>query len=142
MHSAFFHALWVNAPVVILACYIMGLLCFAIGRLVRVSIPKFRAQEPFDDHFKTVLQAHDLQDKEPYKSYLARADGRGAQRLYTRLWAELRQSDRLALFLSLVRRYWVTAATCDGLIFAIAVWIVVLIALSAGAGVEEAARPR
>lgn len=90
----------------------------------------------------TDLKAALAGDEEALAPYFEHVDDRGALRLYTRLWAEPRQSDRLAPSFSLVRRYWVMAATCDAQAFALVGWIVVLIALSAGVGVEEAARPR
>jgi hypothetical protein len=42
--------------------------------------------------------------------------------LYTRLWAELRQSKELAPSFNLVLRYWVLAAMCDGLVVALGLW--------------------
>jgi hypothetical protein len=44
--------------------------------------------------------------------------------LYTRLWAEVRQSKDLSPSFNLVLRYWVLAAMCDGLTTAIALWAV------------------
>lgn len=132
---------WVNVLVVILACYITGLLCFALGRWVRMQIMKLLGEKSSDEFLRTVVEAHVLQDEEPYKSYLADNAKGDPGRLYTRLWAEIRQSDRLAPSLSLVRRYWVMAATYDGLAFALVVWMVVLIAVTLGAGVAEDKRP-
>lgn len=131
---------WVNVLVVILACYIMGLLCFALGRWVRTCILIIFRRKSSDELLIAALKTHGLYDEDRYKSYITEKAPDGARRLYTRLWAEIRQSDRLAPSLSLVRRYWVMAATYDGLAFALVVWMVVLIAVTLGAGVEETER--
>ena len=46
--------------------------------------------------------------------------------LYVRLWAEVRQRDRFSPSFSLVRRYWVSAATLDGLFVACLTWAALL----------------
>ena len=46
--------------------------------------------------------------------------------LYVRLWAEVRQRERFAPSFSLVRRYWVSAATLDGLFIACLSWAALL----------------
>jgi hypothetical protein len=55
-------------------------------------------------------------------AYFERDPRRGAQRLYTRLWAEARQTKELAPSFALIRRYWVMAATYDGVAIALGAW--------------------
>lgn len=47
-------------------------------------------------------------------------------RLYTRLWAEVRQSPDLVASYTLLNRYWFMAATYDGLATALIVWLIVI----------------
>jgi hypothetical protein len=42
------------------------------------------------------------------------------------MWAEVRQRERLSPSFSLLRRYWVSAATLDGLFVAFGTWAVLL----------------
>jgi len=51
-----------------------------------------------------------------------------------RLWAEVRQAPELAASFSLLRRYWVMAATNDGLVIALLAWSVVMRMCIFGAG--------
>ncbi|MGK7876594.1 MAG: hypothetical protein AB4426_25860 [Xenococcaceae cyanobacterium] len=126
---------------VILAFYISGLVCFAVGRWVRIGIfSRQKYDTQFDQYFKKVLEAHGLASQEPFQEYLGR-ESRESQgsiwRLYTRLWAEARQCPALAPSLSLLKRYWVMAATYDGVAVATVVWIAVFFSWCLGDGLEE-----
>jgi hypothetical protein len=103
--------------------YWSGMICFAIGRWIRTHL--ILTNRNFDKNFKSILESHGLTNQEPYKSYLAR-DGRGLKSLYNRMWAELREAKHLTNSMSLCRRYWVLAATYDGVAFAAVVWMAVI----------------
>ena len=117
---------------VLITCYLFGLFCFALGRLIG-KVSRFNMKgENFGKRFCEILTAHGLIEQEPFKGYMARKESNGAWRLYVRLWAEIRQTPALSASMSLIRRYWVMAATYDGLSAAILMWIVVLIAWQFG----------
>jgi hypothetical protein len=113
--------------VLILASYVAGLLCFAAGRGLR-RLWNRRIEESSPRHesklLLAVLQAHGLDETEPVKGYLARKGD--PARLYARLWAELRGDPSLRVSYALCQRYWVMAATCDGLAFAFLLWSLAL----------------
>jgi hypothetical protein len=116
----------------VFGCYVNGMVFFAAGRFIRRTFATLfpggsgagDKGKKFDALFLEVLQAHGLADQQPFKEYLDRAQVRGVWRLYVRLWAEIRQADRLAPSFLLLKRYWVMAATYDGLAVALALWIV------------------
>ena len=82
----------------------------------------------------TILEAHGLSKTKTISNYLSRAAVRGEARLYVRLWAEVRQSPDLGPSFYLLRRYWVMAATYDGMVVALAVWVVTIVACMFGVG--------
>lgn len=129
---------WLKVLVIILACYVSGLVCFALGRWLRK--PKRSSDEAllFDNHFTEVLKAHGLADEDTFKEYISRADVRGVRRLYMRLWAEVRQLDELSPSLLVLNRYWVMAATYDGLAMALVSWAIVFALWSGGFGINPA----
>lgn len=111
-----------------LFCYISGLASFSVGRWLRQTlIPLFRRtkrEADFDQRFRRVLNGHGLSDQEPFKSYLEREDSRGIWRLYVRLWAEIRHAREVVPSLQLLRRYWVMAATYDGIAVSFLLWAI------------------
>jgi hypothetical protein len=117
---------------IVFACYVNGMIFFAAGRFIRRTfstlfpggIAPGDKGKKFDELFLNIMQAHGLADQEPFKLYIDRTQQRGIWRLYVRLWAEVRQVDRLAPSFLLLRRYWIMAATYDGLAVALALWIV------------------
>ena len=104
---------------IVFGCYVNGMVFFAAGRFIRRTFgavfPDGRGAgdkgRKFDAQFLEVLQAHGLADQQPFKEYIDRTQSRGIWRLYVRLWAEVRQVDRLAPSFLLLKRYWVMAAT-------------------------------
>ncbi|MBN2088442.1 hypothetical protein JW964_02465 [candidate division KSB1 bacterium] len=109
----------------IVLCYISGLICFALGRWLR-NIFSIKYEEKFKTHFLEVLSAHQLDKELPFKPYLKSRGHGDLSRLYVRLWAEIRQNPTLSPSFSLIRRYWVMAATYDGLAFAVLSWIIMI----------------
>jgi hypothetical protein len=109
---------------VAVACYVLGLVCFAGGRALRPRTPRFLVD------FQAALARHGLAAR--YARYLD--DPRDLDRLYNRMWAEARQSPSLTASFALLKRYWVMAATYDGLALAFFVWWLVLSYWWAGLG--------
>jgi hypothetical protein len=100
----------------IVMCYVLGIVCFAAGTLRRCF------HRPYDG-LPSHLRDFGLEDR--YDSFLSPGGRRTYERLYTRLWVEVRQSRDLAPSFNLLTRYWVMAAMCDGLGAAWAVWAAV-----------------
>jgi hypothetical protein len=98
-------------------CYVLGLVCFASGRMLRPKRDLFRT------NFRELVERHGLGAR--YGQYLS--EPHDAYLLYNRFWAEMRQTAALAPSFSLLRRYWSMAATYDGLTAAFLVWWVVLV---------------
>ncbi len=115
--------------IIVVACYLIGLIFFAMGRYLRKGRKGKKSEKEFNRLFTNVLAAHGLENTEPYKSYLLRNDDdlRAKWRLYIRLWAEVRQTPELAPSFALLRRYWVLAAAYDGLGCALLSWLLILI---------------
>jgi hypothetical protein len=128
---------WLRVLTIILACYVMGLLCFALGRSIRIPKTRAKQYQKFESFFRRVLDAHGLSAEEPFKSHLDRVNFHGGRRLYIRLWAEVRQRENLIPSLVL-NRYWVMAATYDGMVTALLLWVAVFIFWSAGLGIAPA----
>ena len=134
---------WLRVLALILACYVNGLICFAGGRWICMGRRRRNAIQDFDIRFNNVLQAHGLNDKEPFKEYLARNSNtvRGSWRLYVRLWAEVRKFDQLSPSLSFLNRYWVMAATYDGVGMAVIVWAFMFGVWCLGWGLDSKIQP-
>jgi hypothetical protein len=107
----------VHVGAVIVTCYVLGLVCFAAGRGGRS-----------DEEFYQKLDRHlwTFRLREHYDLFLVERAGddktRLYKRLYTLLWAEVRQKRALAPSFNLLTRYWILAAMCDGLYAAFAAW--------------------
>jgi hypothetical protein len=107
--------------IAILGSYVMGLLCFAMGRWFRRATIGRPWVVRLEGRLEPVLEAHGLHKDDVMSAYLKR--GRtGRDVLYPRLWAELRQDPSLKPSFDLLTSYWVRAAVYDGLITALFVW--------------------
>lgn len=116
----------------LVASYVLGLVCFSLGRWLRsaLTLRGRTASKPSVSKrwaaLAKLLRTHGLAKLGPYAAYgIDEEDETFSHRmegLYTRLWAELRQDKELAPSFDLVRKYWVMAATCDGLVAALLVW--------------------
>jgi hypothetical protein len=112
-----------------IACYVLGMVCFISGRWIRTQL--------FRDNFPKLLY-HILEDyarlgEVPFPEYYEKAATMGfkerkllMQRLYTRMWTEIRQSKQLMTSYTLLNRYWFLGATYDGLGIALIVWFLVI----------------
>jgi len=137
---------WLQVLAVIVGIYASGLICFCIGRCFRTigravwSRARGKTTHSnFDNCFLASLRGHQLDKVEPFRSYLAVQPplARGIWALYVRLWADLRSDPRMAASVSLGNRYWVMAATYDGLAFAILIWGAVAASFTFGWGTER-----
>jgi hypothetical protein len=107
----------IHVGAAIVACYVLGVVCFAAGR-------KLRQDRTFYAELPRHLSDFGLLGR--YGRLVARGTTPEATRknalLYARLWAEVRQARDLAPSVNLLTRYWVMAAMCDGLFAAFAIW--------------------
>lgn len=103
-----------NPLMFLLGCYVLGLICFAFGRMMRPKLSTLFAAD-----FKSMVERHGLAPR--YQMYLTDRPG-DAMLLYNRMWAMMRQVPSLQPSFTLVRRYWSMAATYDGLVAALIVW--------------------
>lgn len=132
----------------VVASYIAGLACFSLGRAVRKRwLRWFRGEgastllfELFEahglmqknsDHFELSAAGRQIPWLERYVVPLESLDTQEQRSaamvatqgaLYVHMWAELRRNKELAPSFSLLRRYWVSAATLDGLLVAGLCW--------------------
>lgn len=123
------HVLFVGFAVV-LATYVCGLICFALGRSVRRGMQAAKA--PWygltgrggfaDRRLEPVVNAHGLGEEERLARYFD-GEGNASPYLYVRMWAELRHDPAREPSLSLLNHYWKLAATYDGLAAALLLWI-------------------
>ncbi len=127
-------------PVVgfVFGAYVIGLVVFAVSRFVRGRIERWRKIDRYGKNFWVLVKAHGLEDEPPLRG---QPQGRNGLNLYAQLWAELRETDSLAETYALVRRYWVLAATCDGLAGAFVAWGGLCVCRIFGWGVPESGAP-
>lgn len=136
----------VAVAMLVLASYVSGMTCFALGRFVRkwmfrgkdrlTGAHRKRPNTLFDE-----LVRHGILERRgasfrvsrhgrriPWLARYVDVDPNELQdtALYVRMWAEVRQRERLSPSFSLLRRYWVSAATLDGLFVAFGTWAVLL----------------
>lgn len=112
----------INMPIAIMAAYILGLLCFTIGRWARKDFRRKHYDEKFDHQMKETLDAHAIWNIAEYKQYF-RQDQSNYSSLYVRIWADLRETKNYRISLGIINRYWVMAATYDGLAIACFIWL-------------------
>lgn len=132
--------------VLVVASYIAGLACFSLGRSVgrNLATRVFSLSagpgvlELLRDHALVRVDAGTwsctdagarISWLERYLDAANQSGGQGAgveSALYVRMWAELRLHRQLSNSFGLLRRYWVSAATLDGLFVAGMAWALVL----------------
>jgi hypothetical protein len=126
---------WWQITALILACYVNGLICFALGRALRMWIMPGKREGKFNGFFIGLLHTHGLVSKKPICEYITLNDQHNpvekvkhaAWRLYVRLWAEVRHAEPFKPSLAFLNRYWVMAATYDGLAISLLIWLVVIV---------------
>lgn len=113
---------WVAVVALILGVYVCGLLAFAAGRLLNGKLFRRRV---LHHTLLRAIELHDL-DSGPIKAYLGdRSIGR-IWRLYIRMWAEVAHRQPTSVAYHHLSRYWVMAATYDGVGFAFFVWAIIV----------------
>lgn len=120
-----------------LAClvlaYFLGLICFAVGRSLRrllgwvrdlVLEMRDKRKEPFGKRLYEMVDHHGLLEDEIVGTYVTR-DGDlpvARTRLYSRMWAEIRERPKLKESFEFINHSWILAATYDGVAAAALVW--------------------
>ena len=133
---------WLLVTMMVLAVYVAGMLCFALGRWMRQFLESSAGQVERGQLLFRLVRMHGLAEQEPIKTYLesARQDPTNesvyAWALHNRIWASLRHDPSLAGSLAVLNRYWVMAATYDGLAVALMLTGGVLAWLSARHGLS------
>lgn len=134
--------------ILILASYVAGLACFSLGRSVGRRAHSLFSPPGANASVFRLMANHSLvrQDQGQWQATLAgkqidwlerylqaanepssHAEKAGVESaLYVRMWAELRLHKHLSNSFGLLRRYWVSAATLDGLFIAGVAWALVL----------------
>ncbi|HEX8693854.1 MAG TPA: hypothetical protein VF746_15640 [Longimicrobium sp.] len=115
---------WVGVLALIVACYICGLIAFAVGR--EISGRTFR-KSTLHRTLPVALAAHGLTE-ESITSYTT-GDKPRFWWLYIRMWSEVAHEPSSPIVLQHLMRYWAMAATYDGVAFSFLVWAAVLFAV-------------
>lgn len=115
---------WVGVLTVIIACYICGLIAFAVGR--EISGAFFR-KKTLHQTLPVALDAHGLRE-ERMSPYLT-GDNPRYWWLYMRMWSEVAHDRSAPVVLHHLMRYWAMAATYDGVAFSLLAWAAVLVAV-------------
>lgn len=114
----------------VLGSYVLGLVCFAVGRPLRLRLTRARNARPDDVLLHAAMVQQGL-DAPEAAAVLRRCFGRGTETtdpaarmaLYTRMWAHVRCYPELQASFALLNRYWVLSASYDGLAIAALVWL-------------------
>ncbi len=113
----------------VLGSYVLGLVCFAVGRPLRTLVSGWRKVAPDTEVFHAALVRQGLGNSpgDPLLRYFGHAVDVSAplvdMSLYTRMWAHVRSFPELQASFSLLNRYWVLSASYDGIAIAALVWI-------------------
>jgi hypothetical protein len=116
---------WIMVFGILIASYVGGLVCFASGRWLRKEFPIPKKVDFVVRDLPDLLVAHGIAVAPGIDGYVGRKEYCAA--LYTRFWAELRQSKDCTESLNFLNKYWVRTATYDGVAFALILWIPVVI---------------
>lgn len=115
---------WVGVLAIIVACYVFGLIAFAVGR--EVSGRTFR-RDALDRVLPLAVTAHSISG-EIITSYTAGEKPR-LWWLYIRMWSEIAHEKSAPIVLHHLMRYWAMSATYDCVAFSFIVWAAALIAV-------------
>jgi hypothetical protein len=130
---------WMVATGLIFSTYVAGMICFSLGRWARSKFAESAQQHYRADILAKFLKAHGVENLESIQKYLQRAPlppkadpfpmDHPHWALHNRVWADLRDAPKLSNSLLLINRYWVMAASYDGLAVAILCWGVAFVSL-------------
>ena len=123
---------WVGTLAIIVACYVCGLVAFAIGR--KLSGHTFRRNK-LQRTLPYALEVHNLTN-EIIASYTVGKEP-PLWWLYIRMWSEIAHEKPPPAIVHHLRRYWVMAATYDGVAFSFIVWALALVVVQFGSIVPE-----
>lgn len=114
----------------VLGSYVLGLVCFAVGRPVRTKLERKRRPQPDHELFHQALVQQGLGEgpcavalRKYFGHGVEAEDGAVRMAMYTRMWAHVRSYPELQQSFSLLNRYWVLSASYDGLAIAALVWL-------------------
>lgn len=120
-----------------LAClvlaYFLGLICFAVGRSLRRFLGWVRGvvrdlrntpTTPFAQRLYEMVSDHGLVEDDIVGTYVSRDGPAPAAkgRLYSRMWAEIRERPDLKESFDFIQHSWILAATYDGVAAAALMW--------------------
>jgi hypothetical protein len=117
---------WLKVVGVIIAIYVNGLVAFAAGRLLNGKMFRSPALE---EDFMDAINIHDLNSgriSDYIENFKDNELRKRTWRLYIRMWAEIAHREPTSIAYRHLTRYWVMAATYDGVGFALWVWAIVL----------------
>ena len=123
---------WVKVIAFFVVTYSAGLMSFSLGRLINGAL--FR-KGIFPKQFKASLMDHQFMGPDE-GSYLV--DDRRLWGLYVRMWQDLAFTGPKSYPFKHLSRYWVMAATYDGLGFSFLVWAMVSFLTACGTIVPKA----
>jgi hypothetical protein len=112
---------WVGAVALVLACYICGLMAFTIGRYINGRLFRRRI---IAKKFELALRQHEVTSP-VIERYLTAEPKPRVWRLYIRMWQDLAATRSKTVAFSHLSRYWVMAATYDGLGASFIAWSLV-----------------
>lgn len=115
----------INVPIAIMFAYILGLMCFTLGRWVRKDLSRNRYADKFNNRMQENIHAHNVAIISEYSTYF-KNERIEFEALYVRMWADLREAKDAKSSLGIINRYWVMSATYDGLAVTCLVWLVAL----------------
>lgn len=116
---------WSTVAAAIIASYICGLLAFAAGRWLN---GRFFRPTLLEERLPKAIALHGL-TSEVLSSYLPDPTSRAhVWRLYIRMWADIARHEPRSVTFHHLSRYWVMAATYDGVAFSLLIWAAVLLA--------------
>ncbi|MCX4245120.1 hypothetical protein [Paraliomyxa miuraensis] len=129
----------------VLGSYVLGLLCFALGRPLRgvLGLPMWRVirralrRQPTESTTESGFVEHEVvlgalraqcvtpAELERYFSFppSAAKDPRAVMALYTRMWVHVRSYSSMSASFALLKRYWMLSAAYDGIAIAALVWL-------------------
>lgn len=107
----------------IVLTYLVGLLCFTTGRLIRRCISSWKFLKLYSaalcyQEYQKKIEAHGLQNNRLLKSYLPIDTEIKMYSLLSFLWSELRQEIKYGYSLSFLKKYWSMSIAFDSLLFA------------------------
>ncbi len=116
----------------VLSSYVLGLVCFAIGRWIRGSSFVNRMLQTVPSHvlFHAALEQQALvgEHDDALRRYFGHStdvtDPGARMAAYTRMWVHVRSFPELSESFALLKRYWILAASYDGVAIALLLWLI------------------